>query len=318
MWTLAPIFSGALFLADLLKRTIHEEGQFHAAVIETTRLGRHLFQRFKPSPIGLQLMTQAMTGALLLVSRIKGDGVLSLRFEGNGPAGELVVEANTQGHVRGFLGDPNLHFEPKPDAGLFQQALGSGTLRVRRITEPTRKMFESLVPLVEGELSENLGHFLLTSEQVHAAIQLGALLDPDLGVKASGGILIQALPDANPHVLTILEDRMRTMPAMGSLLREADGPQKINDLLFEGLATKALDEMPVTFQCSCNKKKVLQIVSALPEEDLKKMMEEGRPVTVQCHFCSEPYTCTPADLAAVADLRKRTSARQSPHPDEPE
>lgn len=283
-------------MTHVLRRYIQEDGQFKAMVAETTGAGREAFLRLKPSPIALQLLTQAMTGAVLMSANLKDEGTLMIGFEGDGPLGGLTAEANTLGHVRGAAGNPRLDFLPDPDLGLFQRAIGKGKLSVKRKSKPSDKVFTSIVPLVEGEMALNFAHYFLRSEQIPSALQIGVSLDPRLGVSGAGGLLIQALPGANEHLMFMLEDRIANLPSLGGLFAAPDCQDQVLQRLFEGLNMKLLAQTEVTFYCPCSKRRMLRILSALPTQELREMRHSKEPLRLNCSFCGQSYPCLAEDL----------------------
>ena len=293
-------------MVDNLKRYIHEDGNFKVSVVETSETGRTIFKNRDLTPIALQLLTQALTGAVLITTSLKGQGTLSLSAQGDGPMGHLTAEANTQGQVRGLVGNPGIVFEPEAGKGLFEQAVGKGNLTVKRRTQPSDTVYQSVVPLVNGEMALNLAHYLHSSEQIRSAVQLGVNLDPDQGVKGAGGIFIQALPNANEHLFFILEDRLGTMDPLGTLFSEADGHQPIYDWLFEGMKVKELSSDPVAFHCSCTKQRILQVMASLPENDLQEL-SDNQTLTVNCSFCNKPFSITPQEMQTVLEWKREQS-----------
>lgn len=271
--------------AFVLRRYLEKSGQFKVVAVDTTHVGRDAFLRLQPSPISLQLVVQAMSGAVLLTSQLKDAGTLSLKFQGDGPMQHITVEANSQGQTRGYCGDIHCDFAPA-EAGLFETAIGAGTLTYRWRSSRTNQIHTSVVPLVAGEMAPNLTHYLLQSDQIPSALSLGAVLDPDKGVKGSGGILIQALPGADPNVMVILEDRLANLPPLGSFFGQAPGFSGMEKILFENLDVELLHEQAVSYHCSCSRERILKILASLEENDISGG-EEG--VTVHCSFCTKPY-----------------------------
>jgi len=284
-------------MTDYLKRYIHEDGHFKVAVVDTTRVGQNAFQILNPSPIALQLMTRAMAGSLLLAANLKGQGTIHLRFNGQGPLGHLTVEANTEGHVRAVAGNMNLILEKAPD--LFQAALGSGELVVQRRTEHHPDVYQSVVSLVNGGMALNLANYLLQSEQVKSGIQIGSSLHAEKGIAGAGGILIQALPEANENLLFIVEDRLSSLAPFGELFARPDGHQQIFEHLFDAMPVKLLDENEVAYRCDCSRARTYQVLASLAKEDLIGLRDEGTPVTLNCSFCNNAYTFSTEDLVAV-------------------
>lgn len=288
-------------MTNSMKRYLQVDGDFKATVVDTTQVGRDYFERIQPSPIGLQLITQAMTGALLLANGLKGEGSLLLVAKGNGPGGTLTVEANTEGHVRGTMTQPHLHIQPEPSLGLFQQVIGAGTLAVTRRTQKTPKGYQSVVDLVEGEISLNLANYLLNSDQIHSAIQLGSNLDAEHGIAGAGGIMIQALPNANENVLFILEQRLGELPSLGDLFSGQGGHKIIEEHLFDGLEVSDMGESEVNFVCPCSRQRMIQLLGGIPIEELESMRSENKSQSVTCHFCNQTYAISIEDLDVLIE-----------------
>lgn len=283
-------------MVDRLSRYLHKEGAFKVALIETTQIGRDLFQKVQPSPIGLQLLAQGMTGALLLASGLKDEGTMLMSMRGNGPGESLTVEANTAGTVRGTMGNANLLFKPEPSLGLFQQTIGAGQLTVTRRTRSAPKTYQSVVDLVEGELALNFANYLLKSDQTRSGIQLGAMLDPDLGVKGAGGIMIQALPNADDTLLFILEQRLGELPPLGEVFGKENGINYLVEYLFENIPIQHMTDQPVKYHCPCSRRRMLQLLSGLPKAELVDMRASGTSQELNCSFCNQRYEILPEDL----------------------
>ena len=291
-------------MSSFLKRYIHADNQFKAVILDTTEVGRKAFHQLKPSPIALQLVTQAMTGTLLLVTSLKNEGTLQVKMKGNGPVAHITAEANTTGQVRGFCGDLNIHFERAKGVGLFHQAIGEGNLEARRRSGSSEEVYTSVVPLVGGELAMNLANYLMQSEQTPSAIHLGATLDAEHGIAGSGGVFIQALPGASEDLLYILEQRLQEIPPLGSLFGQTDGFQKVYDFLFDDVDLKLLEEQEVFYECSCDRARMLQTLLSLPLDDLSDLQREGKPFNITCSFCTEDYEILPEDLAVLIEMKQ--------------
>lgn len=293
--------------AELI-RYLERAGQFKATLAHTTSVGQDAHQRLQASPIAIQLLTQAMTAALILVTEFKSEGTLSVKFVGNGPCGHLTVEANSQGEVRGFAGNLNVNFERDPAMGLFQQALGQGEMICRRREGNSQKVYTSTVPLIPGEMAANVTHYLLTSEQTHSAMVLGSKLDPKSGIAGSGGVLIQALPDANEDILFIVEDRLTTLNDLGITFAQESGVKAIEHHLFDGFTVQRTKRLRLAYRCHCSKERVQHLLSALPREQLQSLLDEQRDITLQCQFCTKPYTFSPQELQAVAKSPRKADS----------
>lgn len=291
-------------MTDHMKRYIHEGGAFKAAIVNTTHMGQDIYKRLSPSPIGLQLLSQAMTGALLMTSGLKSEGTISITAVGNGPGQSLTAEANTVGDVRATMGDFQVQFMPERSLGLFQQTIGAGKLSVTRRTKKTPTPYRSVVELVEGELALNLANYMLRSDQTASAIQLGTTLDAELGVAGSGGIMIQALPGADENLLFVLEQRLQEIAPLGELFAGEDGMEKVLDFMFSDIELQHMVDQPVRFFCPCSRQRMIQVLGSLAVEELLSMRAEDREHEVSCSFCNAAYPILPEDLDVLIEIKK--------------
>ncbi|MDJ0837445.1 MAG: Hsp33 family molecular chaperone HslO [Acidobacteriota bacterium] len=288
-------------MADYLKRYIHEDGQFKIAVVSLTGVGRDLFQTLSPSPGVLQLVTNAAGGAALLASNLKDQGIINIKFDGDGPLGSVTAEANTLGEVRSTAQIPDLVVEGP--GGLFTRSLGNGKITVSQRTSKSDQVFRSVVSFVEGEMALNLANYLLQSEQVASGIKIGTKLDPEKGVAGAGGVLIQALPGANENLLFIIEDRLSTLPPVGDLFAGEDGHARVAEYLFDDMPVKWLETTEINYKCNCSRTRILQSLASLPVKDLAEMHGDGETLSLNCSFCTTGYAVTVEDLAAILELK---------------
>lgn len=290
-------------MADYLKRYIHEDGAFKATVVSTTLIGRELFKTFNPTPDSLTLLTQAASGSLLLTSALlKSEGTLMVKAKGDGPVESLIAEANTSGQVRATLGETNLVVEAARNT-LFGQAVGDGTLTIARKLVRANEPSQGVVPLVNGELAENLAHYLFQSEQVRSGIRLGVKLDAEHGVAGAGGVLIQALPDADPNLIFVIEERLAEMSSFGDLFSTVDAHAAVTDYLFSDMPIKWLRTTEVTYSCSCDRRRILQVLAAMPRTDIAELLSSKETVKLECSFCHKDYPVGEEDLQVILDMK---------------
>ena len=298
-------------MLNRLHRYIHRDGGFKVSIVNATRVGQDLFKRLQPQPIALQLITQAAAGALLLSTSLKDEGTILLRVDGDGPLGFLTAEANTRGTVRGMAGNLDTDFEVDPQKGLFQQALGAGRLTVKRCVKPSDKVFSSVVDLSAGEMAHNLANYLLQSEQIPSALQLGALLDPHTGIRGAGGIFIQALPNSDANLLFILEERLKELPALGSIFSDENGHREIISYLFDDIPVKQLKVTETVYRCNCSFERIVRGISALPHQELEEMQRENRVFEIRCSFCNKAYQLGTAELNQIIELKVQDATNRA-------
>lgn len=290
-------------MSATLRRYMHTDGQFQVFVADTTLVGQAVFQQLQCSPIAVQLLTQAMTSAALLSANIKSQGTLMLRFRGDGPVGHVTAEANTEGHLRATMGQLKLMVD-HDGTDLFHNAVGKGLMTLKRRTQMTDGIYESVVELIDGEMALNLANYLLTSEQIPAAVQLSAHLDAELGVAGAGGVLIQAMPGANENLLFVLESRLQELPSLAEFFVEPDGQDRLQEELFGHIPVKATGSHKLRYFCPCDRQKMLQVIATLPSEDLQSLLDDNHDQTVNCSYCGKGYAMSPEDFAAILDMKR--------------
>ena len=282
---------------------VTREDALRAFVVKTTNLCEIARLRHKLSPMATAVLGRALTGAILLTSLLKHgtDQRVLLRIEGDGPVGLVVAEANAKGEVRGFVQNPDVPLFIKEENGRKKfdigKAVGKGTLTVVKdlgFGTP----YESSVPLVSGEIAQDIAYYLLKSEQIPSAVSLGVLVSENGKVEAAGGFLAQPLPGASDEAIVKLEENVRALPPVSSLIKEGKRPEEIAELIFSGFTTELLALKELSFRCRCSKEVARGGLVAMPVEELRQLKEEGG-VSIRCNFCGEEYFFTPDEIEEV-------------------
>ena len=281
---------------------------------ETTDIVEEARRRHGLSPTATAALGRAMTGALLLAQLLLKTPKerITLRVEGTGPLGGLVVEADAFGHVRGYVKNPRAEVPLREDGKLnVGELVGAGALRVDR-SLPSGEVYTSTVPLVSGEIAEDLAHYLWQSEQIPSAVLLGVRVKGEGEVEVAGGVAVQVMPGAKEEVLGRLEANLKDLPGLTPLLRERGLEGALEALLaglgFERTDLRALgyfqNEIPARFRCRCLRQKALESqVFFTPEERDEMLLEEGGAEVV-CHWCGEVYRFSPEEVRSlVAEVR---------------
>jgi molecular chaperone Hsp33 len=221
---------------------------------------------------------------------------VALRFEGNGPLQKIIVEAESNGEVRGYVKVPHVDLPLKKGKFDVSGALGeSGLLTVvkdLRLKEP----YTGMVELYTGEIGEDLAFYLTESEQLPSAVGLGVSVEPDGGVSAAGGFLIQSFPPYHKETVDRLVDRIRKISSITELLRDGKRPEELLGILFSGIPFDTLEKRPLSSQCSCSKERVEKALIALGREEMEAMISREKETTVTCEFCRESYHLTREEL----------------------
>lgn len=277
----------------------------------TTGMVDEARRRHRTSPTTTAAFGRTLTGALLLGRTLKELDRLTLQFRCDGPIGGITAEATTRGTARGYVLNP---FAEAPLNSLgkldVSAIVGSGTLHAMHESGFElglgREPHYASVPIVSGEIAEDLGHYLAISEQIHSAVALGVYVEPEEGrVFAAGGYIAQLLPGASDDVIGELERLARvSAPVTSHILAGMDAWDLVSDV-FGGLELEKLEETPVEFRCTCSFARAVRLVAALGEAEVRDMLERDRGAQLTCHFCNETYVLDEADLERILAAPER-------------
>lgn len=280
----------------------------------TTDLVAECCRRHGTSPTASAALGRTLTGALLLGSTFKDLEHVTLRFECRGPVGGIVAESNAHGTVRGYVRNPLA--DAPPVAKDANGPKGQNTkLDVRGIVGPgmfhvireaaqelgfAKEPYLGSVPIVSGEIAEDLAHYLATSEQINSAVALGVYLDAEqMGVSAAGGYLIQVMPGVAEDTLAALEEHLQRAPHVTECIRRGASAE---EMLLEAIGEfelKVLDRRPVALRCKCSRERAIGIVTALGQEEVADMLDKDGGAILTCHFCAEVYDLDEAVLRQI-------------------
>jgi molecular chaperone Hsp33 len=244
-------------------------------------------------------------------SMMKGeDDLLTLRIQGDGPIRGLTVTAHSNGNVKGYPVNPDVDIpELRPGKLNVGGAVGSGTLTVIRdlgLKEP----YSGSINLVSGEIAEDLSYYYAVSEQVNSAVALGVLVDTDWTVKAAGGFILQLMPYAEDSLIDRLEQNISSMPPITSLLERGETPESIIRMVMDGYDTEINGRLPANFVCDCSRERVERSIISIGRKDIQEMIDDGKPIEVNCQFCGKHYLFSPEELKGL--LQEIDTAKSNP------
>ena len=279
-------------MANLI-RGLSENGGVVFCGVDSTELVRRAEQLHTTSATCSAALGRLLTGASLMGSMLKDDGdKVTLRVQGGGPAGVLIACTDGTGNVKGCIDNPLVELPPKADGHLdVGGAVGQ-------------------VPLVSGEIAEDLTRYYATSEQIPTVCALGVLVDKDLSILCAGGYLLQLLPGATDAEIDTLEKNIAAMPSVTEMLRAGKTPKDMMELAMAGFAPQVLDERTVGYQCDCSEERTKGMLLSLGRRELVKMRDEDPHCEVVCHFCHSRYQYDLNDLIAEYDAQAAQRAAE--------
>lgn len=286
---------------DRIVKGITAEGDFRIAVVKSTDVVKEARRRHNLSLLNSVLLGRTLTGGMLLASNLKGEERINMRLEGNGPIGQLAVEATSNGEIRGYSHNPQLelNYDETEDIG---EALGLGVLSFSKILYNEAQPITGTVELQKGDVNTDIAHYLMQSEQVPSAISIDVGIDENGEITEAGGLLVQAMPDAKDDIKSRLEENIGKMMPLPVRLQQGEYIDEIMHSVMSPRQIKEMDRYPVHFFCRCNRDRFKNALSMVNLEDLEEMKHEGQELV--CHFCGERYQVSKDEIRELVNEAK--------------
>ena len=290
---------------DYMIRATAAEGQIRAFAATTRDMVENAKNAHNTSPVATAALGRLMTAAAMMGADLKGEkDLLTLRIEGSGPLGGLLVTANGHGDVKGYAFNPDVMLPPNAQGKLdVGGSLDLGVLSVIKdigLKEP----YVGQTQLITGEIAEDLTYYFATSEQVPSSVALGVLMNKDNTVRQAGGFIIQLLPGASDEIIDKIEAKLSGISSITALLNAGKTPEEIlTDILGE-FGLEILKKMPVQFHCDCERSRVEKAIISIGKKEIQDMINEGREIEVNCQFCNKHYKFSVDELE---DMLKRAT-----------
>ncbi|MGN0599915.1 MAG: Hsp33 family molecular chaperone HslO [Oscillospiraceae bacterium] len=282
-------------------RTISADASVTATAIDATDIVAEIERIHQPSAVVTAALGRLSIAASLIGIGLKNDtDSVTLRLNGNGPAGALIAVADSRGNVKSYVANPIVEI-PLNSYGKLDVAgaVGKdGTLSIVKdlgLKEP----YVGQIPIVSGEIAEDIASYFAMSEQIPTVCGLGVLVNPDLTVKAAGGYLIQLLPFADESCIDILEKNVNSLPSVTQMLTAGVSAEEMAMKVLDGLTPNVLDEFGCAYKCDCSRERVERALISLGNDELNKMYEEQESIEVCCHFCDKKYSFTPEEIISL-------------------
>lgn len=287
-------------MSDYLVKALAFDGQIRAYAVKSTETVGEAQRRHYTWPVASAALGRTMTAGLMMGAMLKGENKLTIKIDGGGPLGPILVDSNARGEVRGYVTNPHVHFELNEHGKLdVRRGVGTdGTLSVVKDVG-MRDYFTGQVPLVSGELGDDFTYYFVTSEQVPSSVGVGVLVNPDNSIKAAGGFIIQLMPGTSDETITYIENRLKEIPPVSKQIDKGLSPEELLEELLGKENVKFLETMPVSFECNCSKERFHTALVSLGSKEIREMIEEDGQAEAHCHFCNEKYIFTEAELEEI-------------------
>ena len=282
-----------------LIRTISEDGSVIALAVDSADIVGRAAQIHSTVPVTTAALGRLLSAASLMGSMLKGkNDSLTLRVSGDGPAGTVLAVADSKGNCKGTITNPVIDIPPKTKGKLdVGKAIGNGTLSVMKdlgLKEP----YVAQVPLISGEIAEDITGYYASSEQTPTVCALGVLVNGDMTVAAAGGFLIQLLPGADESVISAVESGLEGLRPVTEMLSSGMTLEEIIAAALPGFKMETLDESNPVYECDCSRSRVERALISIGREELDEMAKEEK-TEVTCRFCDKIYSFSGSEIAAL-------------------
>ena len=282
---------------DYIVRATTADGQIRAFAATTRDTVETARKAHNTSPVATAALGRLLTAGAMMGVMMKGEkDLLTLRIHAGGPLNGITVTADSQGRVKGYVGNPNVILPANSKGKLdVAKAVGVGFLDVIKdmgLKEP----YLGQCALQTSEIAEDLTYYFATSEQVPSSVGLGVLMNRDNTVRQAGGFILQLMPFCEEEIISKLEKRLSEVTSVTGMLDEGCTPEMILERLLGDMDLTINDTVPAQFYCNCSKERVSRALISVGRKDLNEMIQDGKPVELNCHFCNTNYVFTVEEL----------------------
>lgn len=290
---------------DILVRGTAWNGKIRVFAARTTNLVEELRRRHDSFPTATAALGRTLSIGAMMGAMLKGAEKLTIQVKGDGPIGQVVVDANADGEVRGYVEYPQAHHGSN-SLGKLDVAGAVGTEGYLHVTKDLglKEPYRGSVPIISGELGEDFTYYFAVSEQTPSAVGAGVLVDPDHSVIHAGGFIVQLLPGLSDDEIGRLEQAIASLPPVTSLLDQGETPEGILRWIVGDEDLVIHDTMPLLFKCQCSRERVENTLLSLGEQELASIIEEDGKAEVVCHFCNEAFTFDKQQLEQLLEQAK--------------
>lgn len=286
-------------MGDYIVRATAADNQVRAFAATTKQLVETARQHHNTSPVATAALGRLLSAGAMMGSMMKNaTDMLTLQIRGNGPIEGITVTADSFANVKGYVGNPDVMLPPKKGKLDVGGAVGVGLLQIIKdmgLKEP----YSGQTILVSSEIAEDLTYYFANSEQIPSSVGLGVLMEKDNTVRCAGGFIIQMMPFAQEKTVVRLEENLKKVSSVTSLLDQGYTPERMLEVLFEGLGLEITDTIPTRFFCNCSKERVEQAVVSIGKKEIEEMIRDGEDIEVKCHFCNTAYHYTVEELKKI-------------------
>lgn len=284
-------------MKDYIVRGIADNDEIRVFCAVTTELVERSREMHKLSPVAAAALGRTLTASAMMGIMLKGEkDNITVQVKGKGPLGGIVAISDSKANVRGYVHNPEVDMPDKNNGKLdVGGAVGPGYLNVIKdlgLKEP----YIGQVPLVSGEIGEDLAYYFAKSEQINSAVGLGVLIEKDYTVGVAGGFIIQAMPGISEESLNKLEESIGKIDSISALFKEYSTPEEVVKFILKDFDISIIDKIFAKYECDCMRERVEKALISLGENELLSLIEEQGGAELTCHFCDKVYDFNKEEL----------------------
>ncbi len=293
-------------MSDILTKAITKDGFFKIAAAVTTETVNAAHTFHQTMPVASAALGRLLTAGLLMADNLKEkDASLTLQMRGDGPLGTLVIVADSQGGVRGYVANPAADLPLKENGKLdVGGGIGRGTLGVIRDLK-LKEPYIGQVPIQTGEIGDDLAYYFMQSEQIPSVVALGVLVDRDYSIKSAGGLLIQVMPGCDEKSLSKLENSIQGMMSVTEMLNHGMSSKDMIEYAMLGFDIEFLEDIEIGYRCNCGRERMERAIVSLGKQEIQEMIEEQGEAEIVCQFCNKAYRFSKEELLDLAEKSTR-------------
>ncbi len=293
---------------DYMIRATAADAQIRAFAVTSRDLVEYAREAHDLSPVAAAALGRTMSAALMMADMLKGpQDLLTLKIDGDGPIGGILVTADNHGGVKGYVLNPAVDLPNHSNGHLnVGGAVGRGTLTVIR-DMGMKDPYVGQTAIQTGEIAEDITYYYAASEQIPSSVGLGVLVNRrEKKILQAGGFIVQLMPFAEEETISALEKNLRGIDAVTKMLSAGDTPEQMLEKVLAGLNPVVTEKNPVEFRCNCGKDRYERALVLLGRDEVQKIVDDGEPVEIKCQFCGKKYSFSPEELRAVLSKTAKT------------